>query len=85
MSRHTAVLLEPLDTVDKTNMALMHHELNGIKILPTFKTSGQIMLGIDGRVRAVTHGTVKRRFTVFVAGGNRKHGFNDAIYRDIIA
>lgn len=85
MNRLTAVLLEPFDTVDKTNMALMHHEFDGVKILPTFKTSGQIVLGIDGRVRTMADGTVKGRLTVFVAGGNRKHGFNDAIYRDVIA
>ena len=63
----------------------MHHEFNGIKILSTLKTSGQIVLGIDGGVRAVAHGTVEGRLTVFVAGGNRKHGFNDAIYGDAIA
>lgn len=85
MSRHTAVLSEPLDTVDKINVALMHHEFNGVKILSTFKTSGQIMLGIDGRVRTVAHGTVKRQFAVFVADGNRKHGFDDTVYGDIIA
>jgi hypothetical protein len=66
-------------------MALMHHEFNGVKILPTFKTSGQVVLGIDGRVGTVADGTIKGRLSVFVAGGNREHGFNDAIYGDIIA
>lgn len=85
MNRLTAVLHEPFDTVDKTNMALMHYEFNGVKILLTLKTSGQIMLGIDGRIGTVADGTVEGRRTVFVAGGNRKHGFNDAIYGDVIA
>jgi hypothetical protein len=66
-------------------LALVHHEFNGVKILLAFKTSGQIVIGIDGRVRTVADGTVERRLTVFVAGDNRKHGFNDAIYWDVIA
>ena len=85
MNRFMAVFLEPFDTVDKADTALMHHKFNGIKILSTFKTSGQIVLGIDGGVRAVADRTVKGRLTVFVAGGNRKHGFDDTVYGDIIA
>jgi hypothetical protein len=44
----------------------------------------QIVFGIDGGVCAMTNGAVEGQSTVFVAGGNREQGFNDAVYRDII-
>ncbi len=71
MNRLTAVSLEPFVTVDKTGMPLMHHAFNGIKILPAFKASGQIVFGIDGGVDTVAHRAGKGRLAIIVAGGNR--------------
>jgi hypothetical protein len=66
-------------------MPLMHYKFNRVKIFLTIKASGQIMPGVDGSVRTLAHRAKKRRLAVVVADGNRKHGFNDAGYRDLIA
>lgn len=80
-----AVLFEPFDTVDKIKIQLMHHKFNGVKILLTVKAPGQIVPGVDGGVGTLAHRAVERGLSVVVAGGNRKHGFNDAVYRDLVA
>jgi hypothetical protein len=80
-----ALSFEPFDTVDKVGMTLMHHKFNGVKIPAAIEASCQIVSCMDGRVCAMAIGAVEGGGTVFVSGGNRKNGFDDAVYGDFIA
>ena len=63
---------EPLYTVDKTDLQLMHHDFDGVKVLPAVKAAGQIVPVIDGSIKSVTKWTGKTKFTVRVMGGKRQ-------------
>ena len=75
---------EPLHTIDKADMPLMHHKFNGIEVLSAFKASCQIVLVIDGGVKAFAQRAGKGQLTGVVSSGKRKKVFNDVGYRYLV-
>lgn len=79
------VAFEPLYTVDKTDLQLMHHDFDGVEVLPAVKAAGQVVPGIDGSIKAMTQRAGKRQFTVSAAGGKRKKFVDNLVYRDLVS
>jgi hypothetical protein len=53
-----------------------HHQIDGVKVFLTTKTSGQVGLGVHGRVKAIAQRTAKTK-TAFCHGTRDSQRFFD--------
>jgi hypothetical protein len=63
----------------------MHYKFNGIEVLSTFKASCQIVLVIDGGVKAFAQRAGKGQLAGVVSNGKAEKILNDVGYRYLVA
>lgn len=78
-------VLQPVDTVDKTDFHLVHDQFDGIKIPSTAKASDKIVSGMDGRVQATAYGAGKSPLATFALDQSPEQAFHDPVDGDPVA
>jgi hypothetical protein len=78
-------VFKPPDAVDKADLLLMHDQFNGVKILLTCKAPGEIVICIDGGVKAAACRASKGNSVVYAASRQLEQGFDNTGYGNPVA
>jgi beta-glucosidase/6-phospho-beta-glucosidase/beta-galactosidase len=73
------------DTVHKTNLPDNHHQVNGVKVFRTIKTTGQVGFVINIGIKLPAQGTQKTKTPLAALAGDIQNIFDQHIYGDIVS
>lgn len=73
------------DTVDKIRLPDSHHQIDGIKVFFTVKTTGQVGFTINAGIKLPAQGTQKRKTLLAAFAGDIQNFPDQHIYSDIVS